>query len=706
MQTYDKQTERVLGAGLNLLAPGDLVGQAQAITFDNFRSYQDGSIRSRKGRGASLATGAGTVTSIAKTASATPTWYIGGGGTLTPVGGGGAAVSGFGTSHPIRMTGMDGWLWATTQSKQIKHNGTAGVRWIPEAPTSITLTPIAGGGPLLIGKVYTYYVTFVTADGHESGAASASFIPDNPNQIVQITLPSSADPQVTGCNVYRTGNTLNNAYLINPSPVDEGSTYEDSGEDSEDYHQSDDSLLRLGITLVSNVGDPPPAKGCAGPYFGHLLMWNSAAHPNRLWWSASWKPWAFPGAAYDAGNWVDVGDEGEEILDVSLFPRMAVIYKTNSIWRIAGDPDDEGASVEQVSGGVGLAAIMARARAGAVDYLLAGDGVYRMNGDAAVKASLAIDPVLRSESADTPFGLNGIATSKPTACMAHRNGRVYLSYPEYGQSSNTRTLVFDVGRDKWVSDSRAFSALFDEGPGGSLLGAIGTALVGVEDNGTSDNGTAIHLMYQTGYLNQGHPENEKVYADLVIEANTGGANIVASLIYNSGATSEAIGTLNSSSRTLFTFPVGTDDLGAKARNVAVRLEGDAATDAQVVIYNAILHYYVLPRPAKTIDTDLSDWGTPNFKDVDLIHLDVNLPGAATLKVTGSTTYTKALTSTAGRTTLTIPVPNITGRLIRVTLQSETAFYFYGAQIRMLPLGLAFDGANSETFRTEPSAIAA
>ena len=708
MKTYEKQTENVLSGSLNLLTPGDLVGQTEAITLDNWRANQDGSLVSRKGRGAAVGTASAAITSITKTETLPANWYIGAGGTLTPLGGG-TPVGGFGTDTPISMCAMSGWLWATTRAKRIKHNGSSGYAWVPAAPTAVTATPVEGGGPLVIGLVYTYYVTFVSADGHESGAASVDWIPDNPNQIVRLTLPTSADPQVTGCNIYRIGNTLNDAYLINPAPVTPGSIYEDGGGDSEDYKQSDRSLLLLGITLESNVEDPPAAAGCAGPYFGHLLMWSSVEHPNRLWWSAAWKPWAFPGAAYDAGNWVDVGDEGEEIVDVSLFPRMAIIYKSNSIWRIAGDPDDESASVEQIVGGIGLCGPKARARAGTADYIVTGDGAYRFNGDSTAKASLKLDPIFRGETADTPFALQTMNPARSSTCVAHRYGRVWISYPEDGHTSNNRTIVYDVARDRWVSDSRAFGALFDEGPSGSLLGAVGTQLAGVEDNWTSDNGTAIHLMYQTGYGNQGAAENEKIYADVTIEATTGGADITASLILNNGESSTAVGTLRSTTRTQFVFALGDDDLGIQARNVALRLEGDAPLDKTVTIYSATLHYYVLPRPTLTLDTDFSDWNVPLAKQIDLVELDATftLPATLSVHVEGSATpsFTTEIPSYSQRSFYRIVVaPAVLGRLVRVSVTSTAPFYPYGGRLRYRPVGEMFDGGNDEGWTMQPSAI--
>lgn len=722
MKIYEKQNDHVLFGGLNLLPPGDLTGPPQALELDNFRPWGEGSIRSRQGRGVDLATvGGASITSIIKSETLTATWWVGGGGTLAGVGGG-VSFLGFGTAEPIFMVSYQGFIWATTRAKQAKITGTSEARWCPAAPVGTTVERVSGGGPLKPGVTYTYYVTFVTAAGHESDGQSVKFVPkdlSNPadpeagTQIVRLHLPTSTDPQVTGVNVYRLGNTLNAAYLMTPDPVNAGSVYEDGGGDiAGGLQQSDTSLLRLGIQYEPDHQDPPAARGVAGPYFGKLLMWSSAAHPNRLWWSGTQKPYTFPGANLDTGNWVDVGDEGEDILDVSLFPRMAIIYKSNSIWRLAGDPDESNADVEQVVGGISMAALKARARAGHADYIMAGEGVYRFNGDGAAKVSGALDPIFKGESADTPYCLQGMAADRKTACMAHRNGRLYFSYPEGFSAVNNRTLVLDIVSGRWVSDSRGFSALYDEGPSGGLL-AANTALFDLED-GTSDNLTPIHVAWHSGYRDQGAPENQKTYADVLVDIDTGGAALVLSVLYDQGQRNEAVATINTSGRGQLVYPLGPapDKLGEKARNIAVRIEGNAGS-TPVTIYGTTIHYYLEPRVSKTFDTDESDWGTPYPKEIDLFEFDYEFAGTGTIRLnvftdaSGSmaSAFTFDLPVTTGRRKIEIPVkPAILGRLVRVTLSSANGFLLHQGRARYRPIGVLFDGANGEWWYTQDLGI--
>jgi hypothetical protein len=715
MKTYEKQTDAVLTGGLNLLPPGDLISPVHSLELDNFRPWGQGAIRSRLGRGVDLTSLAGSpITSILKSQTIDATWAVGAGGTLHFIGGG-SNVTGFGTAQPISMIAMNGFIWATTRTKQSKHDGSDGLRWVPAAPGTITNTPQTGGGPLTIGATFVYYVTYVTDAGHESQGTSVTWVPSGTEQIAKLHIPTTTDAQVTGANVYRQGLTLAVPYRLNPTPLATGIDFQDGGGDDMAGNFSDASLLALDLQYETDHQDPPAARGIAGPYFGKMLMWSSSDHPNRLWWSKTDTPY-FPGSGFDTGNWVDVGEEGEDIIDVSIWPRMAIIYKANSVHRIVGDPDDIDSDVECISSGISLAAFKARARAGNLDYILAGEGIYSWNGDAATKVSPTLDPLFKGESADTSNTLSGMDLSRSSCCMAHRNGRLYFSYPEATHPDvNTRTLVLEIATGRWVSDSRAFSALYDEGPSGSLL-AANTELFDLED-GYTDNGTGIALAWHSGFRHQGAPENEKTYADLNLEIDTQGQAMTVTLLYNNNTSNESLGTVTSTGRTPFTLNVGSADLGTKARNVAVRITGTAGS-LPVTIYSVTLHYYLNPRQTKTVDTDFSDWGTASAKEIDVVEVDYDFPEPAgndpdnpfTLALSvfcdsTTATYTHTLPITTRRKKLELFItPNIVGRLVRVTITSDHNFQAWGARVRYRPLGVYLLGASQEYWTTQPVGI--
>ncbi len=779
MNSYEKQTQKILAGGLSLFAPGDQPQEAtDCLILDNFRVNQDGSIKSRYGRTDALATAPTPITSIIKAETVGPTWIYGANGTVTNLGGGQSAT-GFGTESPIAMVAMNNYLWASSQSKQAKFNGDQWMSWVPDPPTGVTVTE-SSPGSLIEGKQYTWFVTYVTADGHESGGFEVSQTISTGMGIVTLHIPNSSDPSVVGANVYRMGNTVPTPLKVNVFGPVVGSIDDGGADEKDDLH-----LLYRDIRYVPGVGAPPPAAGLAWPYFGRMLAFRSAAHVNRLWWSATFKPWAFTDAAKDDGDWVDVGADGEELYAVGLYPRMAILYKANSIWRLIGDPGDPSSTIECIVEGIGIVGPQARARAGRVDYIHTNDGVYAFNGDAATKTTRKLEPLFTGHYPEITllpaYGANFLKpidqTKRRNTAMGYRNGLVYVSYTEDQADSNTRTLVYDILRKEWASDSRAFSAYWDEGQNGSLL-AADTHLYGI-DGSNDDYGQAVPLTYQSHCFDQGAPENQKRYADLVVDIDTADQDLTLQLIYDNGKSSESLGTVHHNGRAQETFKIGPDGLGTLAYNVSIKITGDA--HVPVTIYGLHLHYYVEPRSSRTFDTNISDWGTQLTKDVDQIEFDIDAPSPVTLSVftdlpggvvalrdlsnsggtvavtqgsasvvgtgtaftaaingqqfrasgapdvytltfvdathatldrpwTGATAanaayaVTRAI-QTSGRQKIEIPInPAVSGRLIRVALSSAAPFRLWAARARFRPIGVYFDGANGELYKTQEIGI--
>jgi len=739
---YERQVDNVLTGGWNLLPPGDLIGPADALQLENFRVTSAGALRQRLGHGPPIFN-TGAVRQFCEVKGPTPRRY-----SATYLGGlwrnaTNLGTFGFGFGNRIGMVSYKGLLWAMSHTAQKRDDGTTLLPWtIPGPAAPPTLVPTLGGGGfgLVLDQVYTYWTTYVDAYGLESvssptGADTAPIAV--PNQIITILSPPASLGAV-GWNVYRSGNTLQDTLRLNVAPYAIGANFVDNGDAASNL--DDLSITDLDIALEANDAPPPAGSGLAGPFYEHLLAWGvrydpthpERGGPNRLFWSALLRPQSWPGAELDEGNHADLGELGEEIVGVTIRPRVASIFKDSSIWRLVGDPDDPNSEIERVTGAVG--ALSPPISVGSKDYFQGKEGLYEYNGEVATKITGKLDRLFLGEQPEdagfafsTAVALNQDPGFREYNRLGHRNGRLYFFYCATGAELPNRGITCELGADNWGSDSRGVTALLDEGQNGLLLGCVSTAGSAVYsmEEGPTDSGRGIYCAYHSGYKDQGHPDNLKTYADVVIEHNTQGALMTVAAFYNGGtgpaptkllASSEALGTFSSTNRTVSTFKLAfaSDQLGIQARNIAIRIDGGDAGGGPVTLYKVFVHYFIEPRNSATYDSDETDLGTQNVKAVDEAEIDIDYPdaggGPITLAVAGDrpgpgfTTFVATVDPTIGRQVLRIPVvPTLEGRLLRVTALAPTGstFRLYGVRLRILPFGEYIDNTRGEIFLTLP-----
>lgn len=702
------QTQKVLAGSLNFVAPGDLLTEPDALILENWRADQVGALRSRNGHGAALFTGPRPIRSIA-TDGGSRRYFASGGKVYR---GTSPIATGF-EDAPIGLATLNGWSWAMNRGNQVKDDGGNTYAWTPPPPAAAP-TQQAGSGSLN-GDV-SYWVTWDTEAFHESNPSPELALTGLVGDSATITRPTTpADPQVTHWNLYRQDTYLPQPYKVNTEPIPIATEiYEDDG--AAPNHSSAD-LAGRGEALAFDHDPAPAARGCV-TYLNRILAWSSAAHRARLWWSATDHPWYFPGSDDEQeGNWVDVGQDGEDLLAVVEYPRMVVLLKDSSIYRLVGDPDETWAEIERTNAEVGLMGEKAWARgAGGSMYLQGKEGIYRFNGDTAVKVSPKVDPIFKGDTAwlngKPARPINPDPAVRALAVMEYVNGRLYFSYADDLSSTNNATLVYDEAGDRWYSDSRAFEALLNEGQDGLFLGARVRSVYQLE-SGTTDDATAIALTYQSGYSNQGALDNDKVYADLVVEHNTRGRTFTVYAYIDNGATVLTLGTVTSSSRTetpLSLTPVSFhDDEGLRGRDVSIRLFSDDEGAGPAEIYGIFLHYYLLPREGLTWDSGKITLDAHKVAQLDGLAFDVeiaasgslawklwtDLPGEQfTIREQGSAT--EDATGTVRRFTFDFG-RILEARWLRILLTSMSRFSVRGVLVHARAIGVCLDG---DVYRTD------
>lgn len=553
------------------------------------------------------------------------------------------------------------------------------------------------------GDDVQYYVTWANNDGHESNPSpvSAKQIVDLQNVVVTQPATSPTDAQVTKWNVYRSGGGLDGVYRANFTPIPIGTgSFNDT--------KSNEQLTAFAIQMAVDNDAPPAARVLAGPYLGYLLVASSADHKARLWWSKRNKPYAFPGAATDEGQWVDIGDTGEEIVAMTVRPRMVIIYKENSIHRLIGDPDDTTGDTEVTNEQLGVIGANGVVKAGQFDYFHAKDGIYVCaNGETAQKVSEKLDPIFKGRTTTLASGVTIPpidAGNRDKACLGFRNERLYFSYPESGQSEPNVTVVLDVASARWVRDSRGFRSIYNEGESGELLGGLSSGdLVALED-GADDDGAGIPLAFHSRLLNQRLPDTDKTYEDVTVEANTGNMALTVTAYIDNGATAIALGTLQTTTRERVVFSLN-NALGRVSRNIAIRVSGTAT--AEVVIHAIVVNWYVEARQAKSFDTDEQSLGTTKLKEVREVKVDLDNPAAVTLKVYSDhpgeamalrDTETIAL-GTTRRMAHVMLDDDVPGFLQRIVM-SGTNFRVYGLWALVKVIGTYLLGGKGEFYSSD------
>jgi len=698
--SYKREYKAIIPGGINLLPPIDSGPEDDSLILYNWRSDQVGQLKTRGGYEVGSITWAANVHSLWKTQHQSGWFRYGGSG--TNVYRNSTTLSSGADGSPLNFVHYAGFVWIMNRNIQKKDSGSALTDWWIAGPTSAP-TAALGSGTGLTGEV-NYYVTFSTADNHETNPWGTAASPSaNPaNQDVVLTNIPTGGSTVTKRHIYRIGSTLTSAYRLHTLGDNTTTTWTDDG-------TKDDVAINLKIVLEVDH-DAPPAARRACEYFARILAWNTAANPNGLYWTPVQKPWYFP-----AVNFCPVGAWAEEIIQVVQHTRMTYIYKSGSIWRAVGNLDDVNASgeIERIEEKVGLIGAKAICSDGYTDYFVGSDFcVYKFNGDHVERVSDKIAPIFRGETVVTgpayvaPPLNRGYAS---TIAMVWWLGQVWVSYPGSTNQVPSHTVILDVATGRWFQNSLGFSALHSDG--GALVGTTSVSgNIKTLESTNADDTFAFYVLWQSRYLHQGFPDNDKLYTEIMVEHNTGGEVFTLKIRYNWGATEETLGTFSSSVMTPTVFPINSGD-GTPARNISMFVE--ATTDVEAVIKAVQVSYLVDARKNRTVVTLPLKFSEYLIEGRQL-KLDTDLAADATAVVYSdglggeiAAVETLAIEGTAnpGRKTYVAPFSALRyGRLWKLKVTSASVFQVYSAELDGREIPVFVDGAAGQVWTTPPIGV--
>jgi hypothetical protein len=684
---FKTDSRRILAGSLNLTMPGDIVPAGDALTLTNWRADQEGILRARS-REAALA-GLGPynprVVQLYLQQGVAPVRYVV---DRTNIYRGASPIASNPGGQPAWFVTYQGYTWILngSVSGRVSLAGSTLLPWVPAAPVAPP-TVATGSAGNLTGS-YQYFVTFVTADGIESDPSPFSGVVSPSGQFVNMSaIPVSADPSVTVKWIYRAGGTQDQSYRV-VVIANATTTFTDGVPEL--------TAALLGITHTFDHDPPPAAVGICGPYYESLVAWSTSGNPNWIWWTKPDQPWYWPGSNFEAGQHAPVGEDGEAIVRITNHDQQLFIYKQRSIWRAVGNLNSQSSFLVPITHDVGLVGSRAICTAGGVDFFEGPEGIYTCNGQEVKKVSGKLDPLFKGDlfsfergmAPTLPISLDPLVRANNV--MAHRNGRVYYFYGDFAQPGTISPypntgLVLDLESGKWAQDSRAFSALYDEGAGLFLTGALDTSIYDVEQ---SETGT-IPTNYVTHAFDADLPRNNKTWADLEIESDLGASSLAVNALYDFGATWQKLGDIANNARTsqVLTFPFDT-----QSKNLFIQIVGDVVNRA--MIYAVHVRFRVEQRDALTFDTGPLSLNPGKWNEFLEFALNVKAPGALSWKF-----YTdeggqmklaaSGQTDALGTERAGIDVPFgriIEGRECRLVLSSAAAFQVYECQLRMRRLG--------------------
>ena len=558
---------------------------------------------------------------------------------------------------------------------------------------------------------FEYYVTWQYPDlGESNPCAKQALSVTGAGTKVTVDISGLVVPSgVIGWNVYCKRPSLSLPYRVNTDVIPIATTSYDDFADLA-HGQDDGYLQQMGAVMEADHDPAPAARIVANQTFNdRIVVANSAAYPNRIWYTPPRQPGFFRGSG-DAvdGDWVDIGtDRGDQILFMSVRPNLIVVYRAKSIWRIIGDFDDPNGRIEIVVPDLGVVGPRAVVTTSIGDFFRGPESIYRFNGDWAQEIALKLEPVFRGQTTEN-FQPEGSAY-RSNCALGFRNGRLWVTWFNSG-GTPAGTFVYHTDTDRWFAQSTGYGAYAS---GTNFLGA---AYLGVFTLETTDPSASYGLLaYQSAYIDCGVPDHQKTFSDLVLSHNTANQTLTLTVRVDKNADSFTLTTIQSNALTKqiipLVYPVGHANVGQqiKAFNLSLRITG-SGVNGTFVDSPMLLHYYLEARKGKWFDSDETNHGVERVKQLDRVELDVDASsGNATFQaytdIPGGVQASRVITTinqTMGRQVQLLVLSPVYGRLIRYEVTTANDFQIYGMRARILPIGVYLDGTVGDYW--QPQAI--
>lgn len=333
-------------------------------------------------------------------------------------------------------------------------------------------------------------------------------------------------------------------------------------------------------------------------------------------------------------NYLDVTSPSEPLMNGLEFNIRVYVFSSDNFIQILENSDPQQPYISQIiPNGKGLFSRWALTRepAPAISFL-ARDGIYITTGG--TPHSLTDDDLYPLFPNEGNLGnhTNGIAAPNIATAqsanlrLSYYDEFLYFDYPAIAGgavSQATLILAFDLGAEgalAWFWDAYTPSVQFHYGEEGAgihslLVGATNTHLY--QYAGVSDAGSAIAIAATMPSRDQGDPRQNKLYGDIMLDANTASVAVTTTPYFNNQSSSATPVTVTTASRLQTPIPFGT--AWNTAKNIALGLTASVSTSSRPIFYIWEPRWTFESAPISALSWEISPttFGMDNFKHIGL-----------------------------------------------------------------------------------------
>ncbi|HZM78502.1 MAG TPA: hypothetical protein VFC19_22475 [Candidatus Limnocylindrales bacterium] len=389
-------------------------------------------------------------------------------------------------------------------------------------------------------------------------------------------------------------------------------------------------------------------------------------------------------------NYLDVTSASEPLMNGVVFNMRSYVFSSERMFQIRASGDIVSPWIaEEIPNGKGLFSPWAINRTPSpMMVMLAKDGIFATTGGAPHPLSEQdLYPTFPHEGRPG-LPINGVLPPDitperaPTLRLDYADEFVYFDYYEWVTGGRV-AFVLDMHRggpaDGWFWDVYIPNILFhygEEGPSvhGLLMGGADGNLY--RYGGDTDAGNAFSMEISTPSRDQGDPRTNKLYGDIMLDADTEGVWITATPYVNNNQTALPATTFATAERLLTGIPCGS--VWQSARNIALNLVGLIRTAARPKFYIWEPRWALdsAPMAAKDWEISASSLGMSGWKHMGLVRIAHLSSAPLSLTVTLDGVAQPAIAIAASPTSVTqsvLRVPVYKFKLLKVRLSSTADF---------------------------------
>lgn len=518
----------------------------------------------------------------------------------------------------------------------------------------------------------TNYDSRTGAESNPSPIMAESIWVDALRQSINVTPNTYGDANIVQ-RVYRRGGALtNNWYFVGTNAAD-GGLYVDTASDLSIIASAtletdnDQPITTVDSTGTTVTGIAPYSMW--GPLQDILFACGDPYRPGFVYWSKTGEPDSWP-----AANSLEVTSTSEPLQTGVVWGSQSFVFSRLRMFTLYPNLSGAGTMVATPTAcGHGPISRWAVAVGPGAIYFVSNDGVYSTQGGA--ETNLTDDTIRSLFYGETRNGYAPIDFTRPTAIRLffHLN-ELWMLYPTSpGGSAVTYAMIFNIADRYWrhyqfgpaIIGPPIYSGYSDVRSTSSNL-LLGSNDQTFTHSGTSDNTLPIFCNFSTAALDQGAPRQDKVYGDVIVDADRASTTITIVPQINNRVTALAALTLTTgSSRTRYTLdPFGTGP--QQARNISFDFEWNSSAN-RPIIYLLAPSYVVQPDTTVTRYSDWSVEGRRTDKYVKGLILECDTSGAAkTVDLEADGVVQTTITATAtGRQVLQFSFAQFRGRELRI-----------------------------------------